>query len=428
MSSNAPEGEPPSVLNMLEDGKCMNCGSEDKTETVSCLFCKKEFHLFDCFEDSDDDIVTSSCGKSFYKAINKTGKYSYRPGNFRFVCDPCLTNFENEQTCTSNDRVQMLDNRVSNLAGDVTVIKEMLKEMSTRNAGEELPTSSTTVPTASVSDTEVNSNVVNLWQDETKVKSLLVVNKEFKLQSKALEKSVTSSGIQINGQYVNKKGDQVFILPSQDARTKLKDELTTTGVPVQHITEPKQRYPAISVVGIPTHFDKNSKDSLVEVLLNQNPNISSLVKADNSMFEVLAVKTVRSNSNINQAIIRLSDNIRYAIKNMGNKLFCGMSSCKVYDQLYIKRCNRCQEFGHYAKECTGSVCCGICASSEHESTACQYSGNAQELNLLCCINCKKSGLNDHMKTHQANSMNCPAYKAKQEKLKSSLSYYSSSKN
>ena len=430
MSSDTPQGDPLLMSNMIVDDKCKNCGCGDKSETVSCLFCKQDFHFYDCFENSNDDIAPSSCGKSFYKAINKIGKYSHRPGNFRFVCDPCLTKFENDQTCTSNDRVQMLDNRVSNLAGDVTSIKEMLKDMySTRNV-EVNSTPSVSIPATETSNTsEVNSNVVhNPWEDKVGVKSLLVVNKEYKLQTKNLENSITSNGLQVSGQYVNKKGDQVFVLPSQDARAKLKNELTSTGVPDQHITEPKQRYPAISVVGIPNCYDKDAKDCLTEALLNQNPNIASLVRAENAMFEILAIKTVRNNANVNQAIIRLSDHIRHAIKNMGDRLFCGMSSCKVYDQLYIKRCNRCQDFGHYAKECSGSVCCGICASSEHESLACQHSINAQEDGLLCCINCKKAGLNDVMKTHQANSIKCPTYLAKQEKLKKSISYYNPSKN
>ena len=152
------------------------------------------------------------------------------------------------------------------------------------------------------------------------------------MQTRNLENTIANNGLQVNGQYINKKGDQVFILPSLDARDKLKNELTSTGVLAQHIMEPKQRYPAISVVGNPSQFDKDNKDNFKEVLLKQNPAISGLVRdVENTMFEILVIKPVRNNANVNQAIIRICDNIRNKIKNMGDRLYCGMSSCRVYD-------------------------------------------------------------------------------------------------
>ena len=408
-------GRPP---NTMDSGKYQNCNRQESGKFVSCLFCKVKFHLNGCFENSDDDILNNSDAKSFYKAIHKIGKFSHRPGNFRFVCDPCLTHFENKETCTTNDSVQILDKRVTNLSEDVSAIKMMLttitssKDVSTSNCN----------PTASTNQASTSYNV---WNDDTRVKSLLVVDKDIKLQCKDIEKSVTSNGLQVSGQYVNKKGDHVFVLPSQAAREKFKNELLASGIPTNKVAEPKQKYPAISVVGIPGNFDKDSKGALLDSILKQNPCIADLAKIDNAVFEILVIKPTKKNPNINQAIIRLSDNIRHAIKNSGDKLFCCLSSCPVYDQLYIKRCNKCQDFGHYAKECTGSACCGVCASGDHETSTCSHRNNPSE-NVLCCVNCKKAGISDVK--HLASSISCPTYQAKQEKLKSSISYYNSSKN
>ena len=44
-----------------------------------------------------------------------------------------------------------------------------------------------------------------------------------------------------------------------------------------------------------------------------------------------------------------------------------MRSCAVYDQWYVKRCNKCQLFGHYAKQCGNRACCGYCAADDHGS-------------------------------------------------------------
>ena len=68
---------------------------------------------------------------------------------------------------------------------------------------------------------------------------------------------------------------------------------------------------------------------------------------ENNVFEVLLIKPGKNKPNIKQAIIRLSDDVRYPVKDTGDRLFCGMASCKVYDQLYIKRCNRCLDSGHW---------------------------------------------------------------------------------
>ena len=413
--NDAPPRGPP---NTVKDGICQNCSKQEVEEFVSCLFCKIQFHMNGCFENSDDDILSNSDAKSFYKAIQKSGKFGIRPGNFRFICDPCITDFENKQTCTTNDSVQILDKRVTNLSEDVTAIKEMLTTIAGKN-----PSTPTAAPNNDSNQASANHNV---WQDKDRVKSLLVVHKDVALCKSDIEKSVMDNGLQVSSQFVNKKGDQVFVLPSQSAREKLKHELVSSGIPIDKVAEPKQKYPAISVVGIPSHFDKDSKESLFNTLLKQNPGIVDLVRKETSVFEILMIKPLRKNPNIKQAIIRLSDDIRLTIKNSGERLFCCMSSCRVYDQLYIKRCNKCQDFGHYAKECTGAACCGICASSNHETSSCPYRENPDE-SVMCCINCKKTdSITDHK--HLASSTSCPTYLAKQEKLKSSIPYYGASKN
>ena len=414
------QGDTPSELNRVVNGCCIQCESKDVEEFVSCLFCKVSFHMNGCFENGDDDILPLTCSKNFYKAINNIGKFAHRPGNFRFVCDPCITNFETKETCTTNDHVQILDNRVTNLAGDVTVIKEMLKKLTTEN----------TTP-VTIQPTQASTDINNGWNNAARVqeiKSLLVVDKEVTLKTDELEQSITTNGIQVKGQYINKKGDHVFVLPSAKARDELKNKLTSSGISQEKISEPKQRYPAISVVGISNNYNIENKEDLVNCLIRQNPYIGELAKVSDSMFDVLVIKPVKSNLNVKQAIIRLSDNIRYAIKNAGDRLFCGMSSCKVYDQLYIKRCNRCQEFGHYVKDCKGLVSCGICASPDHESKDCTHKDKPNLNEFVCCSNCKKAGLTDQMVSHSATSLSCPTYLEKQKKLKGSLPFYSRSKN
>ena len=69
------------------------------------------------------------------------------------------------------------------------------------------------------------STSYNAWNDKTRVKSLRVVDKDIELQCKDIDKSVTSNGLQFSGQYVSKKGDHVFVLPSQAVREKFRNQL-----------------------------------------------------------------------------------------------------------------------------------------------------------------------------------------------------------
>ena len=267
----------------------------------------------------------------------------------------------------------------------------------------------------------------NLWLDEgkvNKVKSLLVVAKDANVEGKALEKTVIENGIQVQKQYVNNNGDTVIIFPDETSRNNLKEKLTSTGITSNLMKEPKGRYPVISVVGIPKEFDKNNKDDIYKTLLSQNPYITDCLKNESSTFEILSVKPLRANENIKQAIVRLSDDIRHVIKRNNDKIYFGLLSCSVYDQLYIKRCHKCQGFGHYAKDCSHSTCCGTCASNDHETLNCIHKDSPNVTSFHSCTNCIKAGKTGDDTKHPAYSNECSAYRTKQEKLKASLSYYS----
>ena len=81
----------------------------------------------------------------------------------------------------------------------------------------------------------------------------------------------------------------------------------------------------------------------------------------------LAIKILRNNANVNKAIVCISDNVRKAIQSRNERVSIGMQSCSVYDQWYVKPCNKCQISGHYAKQWGNAPCCGYCAANDHKS-------------------------------------------------------------
>ena len=418
------------------NGVCKRCTGTGVEQFVSCMLCTATFHLYECDkENPDNDILSKSDGKTAYRIINKSGKCEKRPGNFRFVCDPCLTKHETKQTCTTNQNVQMLDNKVSGLSKDVSTIKKLLKQLA--SPGNSSGDTSTLLPQASQA---VSGNP---WENQTRVqnmsKSLLVI-KDSCVDSSVVEKTVSSEGLQVDGKFVNKSGHTVFVLPSQKARTDLKDKLGNLGVSSNDISEPKQRYPTISIVGISDSFKlpdrstdadgskyKAMLKTLGETLLRQNPGIDNVMNSGkNDVFYVLVVKPLRNNNKVNQAIVKVSDAVRLAIRNVNDRVFCGLYSCRVYDQNYVKRCNKCQGFGHFARDCRNAICCGVCAAADHETQDCPKSVSTYVYSTgdkhICCVNCKKAGFVDKMHTHCAYESACPVYKSKQDKLKASLPF------
>ena len=124
-------------------------------------------------------------------------------------------------------------------------------------------------------------------------------------------------------------------------------------------------------------------------------------------------------------MVRVSPAIRDAISARKNRLFLGVTSCKVYDRFYVKRCNKCNCFGHYKSDCPNSVLCGYCMSKDHESHCCPLRSSESSTNFKCS-NCQNAGL-DH-EGHSALWFNCPSYKMAQKRLQSSIPYYESIKN
>ncbi|KAL5263643.1 hypothetical protein ACHWQZ_G000246 [Mnemiopsis leidyi] len=413
---------------LTQSGQCSTCKALDaKESTVCCFFCSKTFHAL-CYDILEEKTVQrkprsdNSCTKTFYtnycsnvKDKNQGTKF----GSFVFICDPCRTKNETQAARNTNDHVRVLDNRVSALSSDISDLKELLNKALRPPVTDSVDNGQMTSNQESPSQT---SNI-NVWCDKERVQSLLVVQKEANIESTQLEKTVINHGIQVQKRYVDKKGDTVLVLPSKQARDKLKCELQSSGVSNDQLREPKQRYPTISMVGLPKTADINDKKSIQNTLLSQNPTLARCLNASSSaLFDIISVKPLRMNENVKQAIIRVSDDVRYAISQSQNRLYYGMDSCRVYDQLYIKRCNRCQGFGHYARDCSKEVCCGICGITGHETHHCPHANSKDISTKYHCANCYKAG--DLDCNHPAYSSACPSYRVQQEKLRASLSYYS----
>lgn len=80
----------------------------------------------------------------------------------------------------------------------------------------------------------------------------------------------------------------------------------------------------------------------------------------------------------------------------------GLNSCKIFEYIDVLRCNKCQRFGHFAKECTFAEICRNCHKGHATSTC-----NDEHVNK--CSNCiaeNKKGA-QHNSRHRTSDERCP---------------------
>lgn len=393
------------------DGICTTCKDASAHETsLTCLLCKSQFHAV-C-KDADKDRTKGDviCNRSFYNTFvgANTSKINMkRFGTFTFVCDECMTRLEQNKKATTESKVDVIDKRVDNLSKSIDNMKELLmKAIDTKTHVE--PNISKPLFSEVVEKPRNRSVVI--------MSSQVAENKDKDI--KHVDKIIQENAIHADKRYVNKNGDIVVVCPTTTDRENLVKKVSQE-LPEIKTHKPPDRLPTISIANL---TEKYTEDTLLELLLQAHPDIKDL-KTQGETISVLKVKPQIKNSDKCQATIRVSNNIRRIIERQGDRLYIGSNSFKVYDQFHVKRCNKCQGFGHYKQECKSEkTVCGYC-SEHHLSEDCTHRNHNGF--IPCCSNCKKSKFDDQKTTHTAFDRGCPSYITEQKQLRKTINYYNS---
>ena len=222
---------------------------------------------------------------------------------------------------------------------------------------------------------------------------------------------------------LTKQGKGFMVFPDQKTRDLAVKALESDcSVTVQN-SEKMSILPKIKIVGIPTdNFDRNDKETLRSEILNKNSYLKALVKKENDL-KVLFTHNGFESTQFT-AIIMVSPEIREALCTHGDKIYIGLSSCKIFDHFHIIQCYRCQRFGHKS----GSENCPL---KDNQSTICLYcegNHNSKDCNTkntdhedykkYKCSNCFNSK-NVQLKkecNHSSNSHKCPILQAELKRL------------
>ena len=147
---------------------------------------------------------------------------------------------------------------------------------------------------------------------------------------------------------------------------------------------------------------------------SQNASKFEGIDLNEDNFKVIFYRSQVKNKDLYKAKVRVSEEVRKRIYNANNKLNIGLRSCPVFDEFFIKKCNKCQKFYHYKDECKAEkVVCGKCCG-EHDTKDCTST-------VAKCYNCVQA---KHEDTNHATSYyKCPVFIDAQRKLESTINYY-----
>ena len=137
-------------------------------------------------------------------------------------------------------------------------------------------------------------------------------------------------------------------------------------------------------------------------MVSQNQFVKNFSMANNieDHIDIFNVKPTWSNPSVYQAFAAVSEALRTGLKSYRDKVVIGVMNCKIYDRYHIKRCNNCQNYGHYYKECpTPNIHCRAECSLDHATKACTSTTKK-------CINCSKEWIS--LSDHAAYDHSCPS--------------------
>ena len=98
-----------------------------------------------------------------------------------------------------------------------------------------------------------------------------------------------------------------------------------------------------------------TKEEFIEKIKKQNPKVKQLIE-EGSEFSIVYTKSPGGENKYHQVVARVSEEIRKAIKENKDRIHADLLAYRVVDRFYVKRCQNCQKFGHYEKDCDKEVC------------------------------------------------------------------------
>ena len=400
-------------------GKCHLCLTKAKdAEIIRCDLCEFFFHAI-C--ESEEGKGDGAIAKKTHLTLHKQPSTKK---NFSWKCNQCLTISEQNQAATVKEAISQLLANFAELKAQLPdqirdVVKSEVENLTTSQTAEFNKLSESIA--SKISDPVMPQ--VTPWADESRVENMKVNMKSSILvkpdkdgnpvDTKSVRKLAIDNGVPVTKIVVSDSGDTFINLPNVKSQEKLCPLLPSDK---NNVVVLKSKLPSIRIMSV---TDELTKDDIKQGLCSQNPTIGELVQGGEEL-EVIYTRKPPEGMEFHQITVRISPLIRKAIKSLGDKIFLGSKSCGIEDSFHVKRCNRCQSFGHYAAKCRPDTpaICGFCTEN-HSSDDCELKNNPHRDHT--CVNCRSGGI-EKFKGHSTFYRKCPSYIIQQKKLESSITY------
>ena len=394
---------------LILSGVCSTCSTTPKPEhQLKCCICQNMFH-------ANKTCTKQFCTDTF--VVNFTAKST--KNNFSFSCDFCLTEREALMSDKYIASVIALQGRLNQLQSLFTDEFNSIRASLTANqsmpasAEKKLPRSQDRVKTYSQSSPAPQVATIKISAPARSTESVPPEKEEnLGLSFAQVTAIAIDQSISIDGSRQVANGSLYVDVVGKDSIDKFKQEAKKQA-PNSKVEEVSSKCPTVMCVGMASVPEI---DTIMPHLGSVNETLKPLL--NDRSFKVLKIMPCKGGQ-YHKFVARVSNDVRRALEDLGDKVRFGSNRLNVYDHLYVPRCTKCQGFNHFAKSCKPDSIeiCSHCASPGHGHTNCPNKANDPK-----CHSCAVLG-NVGTAHTAANLSECSAFKKEKEKLKKSIQYY-----
>ena len=482
-SSNNPHGNgevKPQFAAINSDGICVSCLDAHADQTsLKCFFCKLLFHAT-CTtatgkgKKSGTDVI---CTKSFYDAYEiaiNSETARKRCGNFLFVCDGCMTDFEAGKTAVPDFRdapVNRGDDKVkrnsimsdegsqespsSTLTFDqmktlLIDMKEDIMVKVNKVIDDKLDTQKSplsyseaasvgcfnqqppirVVPETLAPGSPVSREVIvlNPVGDNPPTAPLENITKRISKVLKNVEVSFTAANN--NSKKISLGFPDVKTRDEGMAAINEGDFLSSLGYQSKNATKMLPKMTVHNVrncvlddmaVNSENNLEQTrdlEKKTLRELILAKNTSIQPLVALGHT-FEIIYLNKNKFGEKNLTIGLKVSPAVRTAIldKQRGY-IYIDCQSYAVSDRFYFKECYHCQMLGHISTDCPNKTKAPTClyCMGQHMSKDCTRKRHYEQHCCARCFSSKDKNESVNYRSHNASSSYCPVMERERTRL------------
>ena len=381
-----------------KEGQCTKCLKKCDNESMRCFGCDELYHVLNCPPGATKGQVTATFFKSWENMVTNYP-------NIQYICDACKQDKQLKKDIIVSNRLCVMEDELKGIKDTMQDrfkgLEDMMKVLAEKN----------TIPVPQV------PTVPATFADKVKSNRSVIVIKKTKNGAPAdmdiIYKAAVDTNAAVSNAYKNNTGDTVVVCENDESKNSLLPELNQKiDTDRFKVVTPASRLPSVTIIDIGSNY---SKVDLLSRIKSQNASKFGGIDLDENNFKIIYQKPHARNKDLYKAVVRVSEEVRKAIANANNKLNIGLRSCPVFDDFFVRRCNKCQRYNHWKDKCPedSKVVCGKCGG-EHEITVCTSE-------VTKCYNCVQANRPDT--NHVTSFYKCPVYMEAQKKLESTINYY-----